>query len=128
MAYVVLGFCLWILASIPVALLISRMMSQMQQTHQAQVDLMKEMYEKESYQSTKIMNDLLNRLMTRQWESYQSLSLSGHSDSPFSGEGIGLSDENEARRWAESLGGQDGIGEVIAEIETDQDLRELGLT
>ena len=40
------------------------------------------------------------------------------------GEGIGLSDETEAERWARAMGGMDGIGEVIFE----QDLKDLGLT
>lgn len=39
-------------------------------------------------------------------------------------EGQGLSDEREAERWAEAMGGQ-GIGDTYAELQTD--LTDLGL-
>lgn len=66
---------------------------------------------------------LLNRCMTKEWESYAQMAgamqASSSSDSPFPD---GLSDETEERRWAE-MHGTDGIGEVFAEV----DARELGL-
>lgn len=40
-------------------------------------------------------------------------------------EGQGLSDERESERWAEAMGGQEGLGETVAELEGE--LKELGL-
>jgi len=68
---------------------------------------------------------LLNRCMTKDWQSYvqlQSLQESSTSFPAIEGEGIGLSEESEARAWAEAHGLSD-VGEVVYE----QDFRDLGL-
>lgn len=65
---------------------------------------------------------LMNRVMTKDWESYaqlsQSLVVSSSSDLPPQG----LSDETEAARWAEANGILPGTGEVFVDLETAQDL------
>lgn len=73
--------------------------------------------------------DLLNRLMTKEWESYQNLSLSQSNQIPtMDGEGIGLSEENEMRRLADLLGQQYPTGETLVEMGIDEhDRHELGL-
>ena len=61
-------------------------------------------------------SDLLNRLMTKEWQSYQSLTLSQSNQILLQdGEGIGLSDDNEMRRVAELLGQQYPVGETLVE-------------
>lgn len=68
---------------------------------------------------------LLNRCMTRDWQSYvqvQSLQASSTSTPQIEGEGTGLSEESEALAWAKA-NGLDGVGDVIYE----QDFRDLGL-
>jgi hypothetical protein len=73
-------------------------------------------------------SDLLNRLMTKEWESYQALTLSQSSQIQTQvGEGIGLSDENEMRRVAELLGQQFPTGETLVEGLDEFDRTELGL-
>lgn len=70
---------------------------------------------------------LLNRCMTRTWESYVQMSAAmvtpGSSTSGFD-ESQGLSDEEEIRRAGESQ--QQGLGEVL--IDYGNDFEELGLT
>ncbi len=68
---------------------------------------------------------LLNRCMTKDWQSYVQLqSQQGFSTSSpaIDGEGVGLSEESEAKAWAEVHGLSD-VGEVVYE----QDFRDLGL-
>lgn len=65
---------------------------------------------------------LLNRCMTKSWQDYVQMQPQGSSSSE-PGEGIGLSDETEAERWARAMGGMKGIGETVFE----QDLSDLGL-
>lgn len=65
---------------------------------------------------------LLNRCMTKSWQDYvQMQPVASSSSEP--GEGVGLSDETEAERWARAMGGMEGIGETIFE----QDITDLGL-
>lgn len=67
---------------------------------------------------------LLNRCMTKDWQSYVQMNgaMQVASSTSEPGEGIGMSDESEARRWAEAHGIPE-FGEVLAE----QDLHDLGL-
>lgn len=66
---------------------------------------------------------LLNRCMTKDWQSYTQVTSAMVSSTSEPGEGIGLSDESEARAWANAHGELE-IGDVLFE----QDLRELGIT
>ena len=70
---------------------------------------------------------LLNRCMTRTWESYVQMSAAmvapGSSTSGFD-ESQGLSDEEEIRRAGEAQ--QQGLGEVL--LDYGNDFEELGLT
>lgn len=60
--------------------------------------------------------------MTKSWQDYVQMQPQA-AFSTSEGEGVGLSDETEAERWARAMGG-DGIGETFFE----QDLSDLGLT
>jgi len=75
------------------------------------------------------VNDLLNRLMTIKWENFQVLTSSQSNQIlPQDGEGIGLSDENEMRKYAEMLGVNYPIGETFVETGLDEyDREQLGL-
>jgi hypothetical protein len=68
--------------------------------------------------------DLLNRCMTREWQSYQMMrqgaTFASASDLP-----VGLSDEEELRRAGEYASNGMGLGDTLVELEAD--FAELGL-
>lgn len=70
---------------------------------------------------------LLNRAMTKEWESYTQMSAALTVTSPSDQPPQGLSDETEAQRWAEAHG---AVGETFAELHgiSDNDIRDLGLS
>lgn len=74
---------------------------------------------------------LLNRCMTKEWESYAQMSTAMQVASSSSDHlpPEGLSDETEGRRWAEQHGAS-GLGEVFAELHgaDETDIRGLGLS
>lgn len=60
--------------------------------------------------------------MTKSWQDYVQMQPQVGSSSDVPGEGVGLSDETEAERWARAMS-MEGLGETIFE----QDLTDLGL-
>src|SRR5215831_261565 len=75
------------------------------------------------------VQDLLNRLMTKEWQSYQALTSSRLSPiQTLDGEGVGLSDDNELKKLAEILGENYPVGDILVETGLDEyDRHELGL-
>jgi hypothetical protein len=67
---------------------------------------------------------LLNRCMTKDWQSYVQMGATMGASSPFEipGEGIGQSDESEGLAWAKAHGSPE-LGDILLE----QDLGELGI-
>jgi hypothetical protein len=80
-------------------------------------------------QKNQQVQDLLNRLMTKEWTSYQALnSFQSHQIPLQDGEGVGLSEENEMKKLADLLGQGYPTGEVLVETGLDEyDRHELGL-
>ncbi len=72
---------------------------------------------------------LLNRCMTKEWESYVQMTGQMGTTSGLSSdtsEVVGMSDESEAARWAAAMGQGEPLGETLVEME--RDMSELGLT
>ncbi len=72
---------------------------------------------------TQERSDLLNRCMTKEWQSYQMMV----AQAPFSSTSeppVGLSDEEELRRIGRAYS-EAGLGDVLVEL--DADLAELGI-
>lgn len=67
---------------------------------------------------------LLNRCMTKDWQSYVQMNgaMQASSTSDIPGEGIGMSDESEAIAWARAQAGQ-AVGDPLVE----QEMRDLGI-
>lgn len=108
MGYVLLGACLGILPSLLMFYLVIHQQRQFQ-NEKNQWDLKEER--------------LLNRAMTKEWESYTQLSHALMNQAlPSTSEPYqGMNDEEELRRF-----GQQPVGEVL--VDYSDDLRELGLT
>lgn len=78
--------------------------------------------ERESWQKER--ESLLNRCMTKEWQSFQMMQIPTRSLSP-SETMAGMSDEEELRRISQALGESQGLGEVI--VDYADEFAELGL-
>jgi hypothetical protein len=115
---VVVGFCLLAVGS--VLYMSSRDQARLDKVIQRELELHREQrinWERERER-------LMNRVMVKEWQTYtqmtQAMAPSEESSS------LGMSDDEEVRRYLDSLGAAQGIGEEVL-VDMEPDMKDLGL-